>query len=485
MTIPCCRSNHFVSSTNNIEVDNSHLLNSDKITHNFDWESNLKLIVSGIAAKVGEEFFQACVRYLAKVLQIKYALIAEFVEGEQPKGRVLSFWAGEDFGPNFEYDLVGTPCGIVYRKGLQIYPNSVQTIFPEDQDLITMEAESYLGIAIVDSQGKNIGHIAGLHTAALPYSDEQQESILKIFAARSAAEIERQAAEKALKQQNIYLQDTLKKLKNTQTKLIQAEKMLGLGQMVAGVAHEINNPVTFISGNLNHVENYTQDLFGLIQLFQKHFPALPDEIQAYIEEIELDYIEEDLPELFASMTAGTSRISKIVKSLRTFSRLDEADMKSVDIHGGIESTLMILQARLKSKPFEIEIKKDYDDLPLVNCYARQLNQVFMNIIDNAIDVLESKFYANKFNSEVPTIRIKTEKLDARWVAIHIYDNGLGISPENCAKIFDPFFTTKPIGKGTGLGLSISYQIIVEQHQGKINCISKAETGTEFVIEIPV
>jgi two-component system NtrC family sensor kinase len=185
------------------------------------------------------------------------------------------------------------------------------------------------------------------------------------------------------------------------------------------------------------------------------------------------------------MQSGADRISKIVKSLRTFSRLDESNMKSVDVHAGIDSTIMVLQARLNNQPFQIELKKDYGNLPLVHCYARLLNQVFMNILNNAIDVLESKFYANQFESEKPTIWMKTEKLENQRIAIHITDNGLGMSQENCSKIFDPFFTTKPVGKGTGLGLSISYQIIVEQHGGTIQCLSEEGKGTEFVIEIPI
>jgi signal transduction histidine kinase len=481
MTIHCFNQEQ---PTKNI-INSSNQQASNQIIHDFDWESNSKLIVAGIAAKIGEEFFQACVRYLAEVLQIQYAFIAEFIDDEQPRAKVLAIWAGEDFAPNFEYDLAETPCGIVYEKNLQIYPNSIQKLFPKDQDLVTMKAESYLGIPIINSKGKPIGHLAGLHTQPLRYSYQQQESILKIFAARSAAEIERQATEKALKQQNIYLEDTLKQLKRTQLQLIQAEKMSGLGQMVAGVAHEINNPVTFISGNLNHAREYTQDLLKLVQLFQKYLPDIPDEIKEYTEEIDFSYIKVDLLQLLGSMEDGASRITNVVKSLRNFSRLDEADKKSVDIHAGIDSTLMILQSHLKAQTFPIEIIKNYSDLPLVHCYARLLNQVIMNIINNGIDALKLQFDNQPLTGEKPAITIQTQPLDSQWIAIHISDNGLGITEENRQKVFDPFFTTKPVGQGTGLGLSISYQIIVEQHGGKISCFSGPGKGTEFVIEIPV
>ncbi|NEO52833.1 MAG: GAF domain-containing sensor histidine kinase [Okeania sp. SIO3B5] len=453
---------------------------------NYDFESeyNLKLIFAGIASKIGEELFQACAQYLAQVLQIKYGFVGEFIDSTRPQIKVLAFWSGDKFIPNFKYDIEGTPCSTVYETGLQIYPHSIQELFPEDQDLLTLEAESYLGISIVDSHGNNVGHVGGLDTKPLKHNYEQQTSILKVIATRSAAEIEHQLSKKALKKQNIYLQRTLKKLKKTQAQLIQAEKMSSLGEMVAGIAHEINNPVTFILGNLNHINNYTKDLLDLVHLLHKNSSNLPDEIAEKIEEIELDYIEEDLPKLLDSMGGGANRISKIVKSLQVFSSLDKTKIMSVDIHVIIDSILLILQPRLQNPLFHIKVIQDYGELPLVNCFPNALKQAIMNIVNNAIDALEIKFYKNKYGVEQPQIFIRTEKLENDWLGIYISDNGLGITEENYSKIFDPFFTTKPVSQGTGLGLSISYQIIVEQHEGRIKCISSPEKGAEFVIEIP-
>ena len=298
---------------------------------------------------------------------------------------------------------------------------------------------------------------------------------------RTAAQVAQEKAQQ--------LEATVAELQQTQLQLVQSEKMSSIGQMVAGVAHEINNPITFIHGNLKYVQSYTEELNQLIQLYQQEYSNPSTTIKDAINEIDVDFVLEDLPKILESMAMGTHRIREIVLSLKNFSRLDQADFKAVDIHEGIDSTLLILQHRLKpSDTFSgVEIIKDYGDLPPIECYPGQLNQVFMNVLVNGIDALEEaeSKETNRLLSCSAKITIHTQQIDANHIRIRIVDNGPGVPSSLQTKLFDPFFTTKSVGKGTGLGLSISYQIITERHGGTLRCLSEPGQGTAFVIDIPI
>jgi len=461
-------------------------------------ELALRLIVEGTAAKTGEEFFKTCVQYLAQVLEVRYGFIAEFIDTETFNAKTLAFWAGEDFGDNFTYNLVGAPCENVYTQGeLCLYPNSVQSLFPEDADLVSLQAESYAGLPIIDADGNRLGLLAVLDNKPMVQDIEMQSAILRIFATRAGAEMERMQAEAALRRSEIQLRQQteeleaiLKKLQNTQTQLIQAEKMSSLGQLVAGVAHEINNPVSFIYSNIQPATNYASDLIELVHLYQEHYPSPPQAIADLTKNIDFEYLVMDFSKLLASMKTGATRIKDIVKSLRTFSRLDEADFKAIDIHENIDSTLVILQNRLNGRAGEpkIHVIKNYGDLPLVECYGGLLNQVFMNLFVNGIDAIEQQRERLESAGEFDytgKIIITTAITSENQVLISIQDNGCGMSPEVQAQIFNPFFTTKPIGKGTGMGLATSYQIIEEQHQGSILVNSTLGDGTEFAITLSI
>ncbi|MBF2064364.1 MAG: GAF domain-containing protein [Calothrix sp. C42_A2020_038] len=278
----------------------------------------------------------------------------------------------------------------------------------------------------------------------------------------------------------LQVQERTNHLKLTQSQLIQSEKMSSLGHLVAGIAHEINNPINFIYGNISHINTHTQTLLALLAKYKQNCPELSQSLQEEIEQADIDYIVQDLPQLCQSLKCGAERISELVKSLRIFSRFDQSEIKEVDIHEGLDSTILLLKHKLEADSTEqsIEIIKKYSKLPLIECFASQLNQVFMNLLINAIDELKV------CNSNNKQIVITTSILDKKYIQISIEDNGRGIKEDIRNKLFDPFFTTKPVGKGTGLGLSISYQII-EQHGGKLYYMPQVNQGSKFMIEIPI
>ena len=386
---------------------------------------------------------------------------------------------------------------------------------PSTRNLLVAMGLKSLLITPLQTRTNKMGVIVCEHDQeSRPWSDQEVELIASVVdqlaTAIDQAELYAQSRTTAAlaTAQAAELKQALHDLHAYQAQLVQTEKMSTLGTLVAGVAHEINNPTSFIYGNLHYAKEYTQGLLELVLLYQKYYPEPALEIQAQAQAIELDFLLKDLPKTLASMEIGAERIRHLVLSLRNFSRTDQASRQPVNIHEGIESTLLILRNRLKGKGQrpDIELVKDYGELPLVECYPSQLNQVFMNLLGNAIDALEEREDkwamgkgeqmirsdgANETlklqlpHSLTPTIWIHTELLEANRVSVKIADNGPGITDEVKLKLFDPFFTTKPIGKGTGLGLSISYQIVVEKHGGILRCESIPGEGTEFLIEIPV
>ncbi|MGL5196561.1 MAG: PAS domain S-box protein [Chroococcales cyanobacterium] len=348
---------------------------------------------------------------------------------------------------------------------------------------------TYLLLPIHTSGVRMGGFEMGRIASDLPWQDDELE-LLQSIANQVAIAIYQAQLYQDSQAKSQELQQAYRELQDTQVQLIQAEKMSSLGQLVAGVAHEINNPVSFIYGNLTHASDYTDNLLALIQLYQNFYPNPTEEIMEFREEIELDFLISDFPKIIKSMKNGASRIRDIVKSLRTFSRLDEADSKAVDLHENIDSTLVILHNRLKGhgRVPEIQVIKHYGNLPQVECYSSLLNQVFMNLLMNAIEAIEERrncLTPESLSDYVGCITLRTQVLLENRVSIVIQDNGIGMNASVQEQLFNPFFTTKAIGKGTGMGLSTSYQIITKNHQGTLRFYSTEGVGTQFAIELPL
>jgi two-component system NtrC family sensor kinase len=376
--------------------------------------------------------------------------------------------------------------GEVFRICPDIYKAGFSDCYIEV--LESYQARSYAIVAIYIGP-KLWGLLAAYQNSEPRVWQEASVQFLLNIAEHLGIALKQAESVQAIEQQSDELRRTLTQLKQSQLQLIQNEKMAVLGQLVAGVAHEINNPVNFIHGNLSHVQTYVEELLSLVSFYQQRYPDLEAEVEATTEGIDLEFIQTDLPKTLGSMKLGTNRIREIVLSLRNFSRIDEAEFKAVDIHEGINSTLMILGNRLhaKSDRPEIEIVKNYGNLPQVECYPGQLNQVFMHILTNAIDTLadhHQQQMESKALTRILQIKIRTSVIDRNWVEIAVSDNGLGIPDDVKANIFNPFFTTKTVGKGIGMGMSISHQIVTEGHGGKLICISTPGEGTTFSIQIP-
>lgn len=370
-----------------------------------------------------------------------------------------------------------------------------ETCYRLKDNPITEEIPVIFMTALNDTVDK----VKGLNLGAVDYITKpfQQEEVL----ARVGVHIRLRSLSKKLIQQNEVLEnrveertaeltEALNNLQKSQVQLVKNEKMSALGQLVAGVAHEINNPVGFIAGNLSQAEQDIKSLIQMIDCYQEEYPNPAPHVLELSEEIDLEYLKQDVPEMIASMKQGTDRLRNISMSLRTFSRLDDRARVEFNVHEGIDSTLSILKHRLKAneKRPEIKLLRKYGEVPAIKCFPGQLNQAFMNILSNAIDALEESNNGRSYQNikEKPNqITIRTYLVDADWLAISIGDNGCGMSEEIRAKVFDHLFTTKAVGKGTGLGLSISREIIEDKHQGRLICHSVVGEGTEFTIELPI
>ncbi|MBD2163029.1 AAA family ATPase [Calothrix membranacea FACHB-236] len=365
-----------------------------------------------------------------------------------------------------------------------------QTDFIADPYLMQQQPKSVMCTPIWH-QGKLIGLLYLENQLTIAAFTRDRTEVIQLLCTQAAISLENAHLYQQSQDYAQKLELMLKQLKHTQLQMVQNEKMASLGNLVAGVAHEINNPVGFLQGSLNNSQDYIQDLLTHLQLLQENNPTLAPAVIDHAQEIDLEFLKADLPKLVGSMKVASERIKDISTSLRTFSRADTAEKVACNLHEGIESTILILKYRLKAseKRPAIQVIKEYGNLPQVKCFLGQLNQVFMNILGNAIDALdtacEGQSYAD-LEAHPQQITIRTDiSDDGRMAIIGIKDNGPGMPESIRDRIFDHLFTTKEVGKGTGLGLAIARQIVEQTHNGRLSCNSVLGEGTEFVIEIPV
>ncbi|HEY9760926.1 MAG TPA: GAF domain-containing protein [Trichocoleus sp.] len=412
---------------------------------------------------------------IANIFQTTTQEVRQLLEVERVAiYRFHSDWSGEFVADSIEHDWQPVAQAPLPAASLLERPKSSQQ-YPRHETFVPI------------LQGERLWGLLMAYQSAPRHWPEDDIALLAQVGTQLGVALQQAELLEKTQAQKEELTRTLETLQRSQSHLIQSEKMAGLGQLVAGVAHEINNPINFIAGNLTPARQYADSLLHLLHLYQQECPEPSPDLQAAIENVDLDFLIEDLPKTLASMTVGTERIRQIVLSLRNFSRLDQAEIKPVDIHEGLESTLLILHHRFKDRPDlpAIQLTKTFGDLPLVECYPAQLNQVFMNILSNGIDALRDRQRQVYDPNYQPLIQIETDVVREHEARIRIRDNGAGIPIEVQKRLFDPFFTTKEPGRGTGLGLSISYQIVVEKHGGQLYCVSEEGTGTEFIIEVPI
>jgi light-regulated signal transduction histidine kinase (bacteriophytochrome) len=467
-----------------------------------DRQKALAGVVAKIRASLDLNFiFQATVREVRQLLGADRAGIFYF---EPDSNWELGEFIAEDVLPEF-MPILGTrvqdSCfsqdyAPHYHQGqIQVIANLETADLSECHKRTLSKLQIKANLVIPLLEGDCLWGLLCIHQCEHPHEWTASEiEFGRQIAAQLGVGIQQAKLLTQTQQQTAQLTQALHDLQNAQSQLVQTEKMSSLGQLVAGIAHEINNPVNFIYGNLDYAQTYAEALLRVIAVYQLHCSEQHPDIQSALEAVDFNFLAADFPKILASMKIGADRIRQIVQSLRNFSRLDQAERKPVDLHEGIDSTLLILQHRLKAngKSPGIEIIKEYSNLPLVECYAGQLNQVFMNILSNAIDALESREEVRSLDAaraHSSWIKIQTtltqNTFNQKCAVISISDNGAGIPESVKSRIFDPFFTTKPVGRGTGLGLAISYQVVTEKHGGTLQCHSQPGEGTEFRIELPI